>query len=66
MNNNEGMKNKGKELGLCPLDELPYTMSYMETLWSYPIERRDECINLEEERRVRLLKRKLKDDYNLE
>jgi len=29
-------KNKDKELGLCPLDELlPYTMHMMETMWSY-------------------------------
>ena len=59
-------KDKDKELGLCPLDELlPYTMSYMETLWSYPIDRRDNCINLEDERMAKLLKKKLKDDYNL-
>jgi len=56
--------NKDKELGLCPLEELlPYTMSYMETLWSYPIERRDNCIMLEDERMARLLKKKLKDEY---
>ena len=58
------MSKKDKELGLCPLDELlPYTMSYMETLWSYPIERRDNCINLEDERMAKLLKKKLKDEY---
>ena len=60
------MSKKDKELGLCPLDELlPYTMHMMETLWSYPIERRDNCINLEDERMAKLLKKKLKDDYNL-
>jgi len=59
-------KNKDKELGLCPLEELlPYTISYMETLWSYPIKKRDNCIKLEDERMARLLKKKLKDDYNL-
>ena len=68
MNNNEDMKNKNDiDRGLAPLQELlPYTMSYMETLWNYPIERRDECINLEEERMARLLKKKLQDDYNQE
>ena len=55
---------KDKELGLCPLEELlPYTMSYMETLWSYPIQRRDNSIKLEDERMARLLKKKLKDEY---
>ena len=58
------MTKKDKELGLCPLEELlPYTMSYMETLWSYPIERSDNCIKLEDERMARLLEKKLKDDY---
>ena len=58
------MTKKDKELGLCPLEELlPYTMSYMETLWSYPIERSDNCIKLEDERMARLLKKKLKDEY---
>ena len=58
------MSKKDKELGLCPLDELlPYTMHMMETLWSYPIERRDNCINLEDERMAKLLKKKLKDEY---
>lgn len=57
-------KNKDKELGLCSLEELlPYTMSYMETLWSYPIERRDNCIKLEDVRMARLLKKKLEDEY---
>ena len=64
MNNNKDMEKKD-ELGLCPLEELlPYTMSYMETLWSYPIEKRDNCIKLEDERRARLLKKKLIDDYS--
>lgn len=58
------MSKKDKELGLCPLEELlPYTMSYMETLWSYPIEKRDNSIKLEDERMARLLKKKLKDEY---
>ena len=59
-------KNKDKELGLCSLEELlPYTMSYMETLWSYPIERRDNFIKLEDERMARMLKKKLKDEYEI-
>ena len=60
------MSEKDKDTRLSPMNELlPYTMHMMETLWSYPIERRDNCIKLEDERMARLLKKKLKDDYNI-
>jgi len=57
-------KDKDKELGLCPLDELlPYTMHMMETMWSYDEDRQKKVIKLEDERMTRLLKKKLKDEY---
>jgi len=65
MNNNKDMKKKD-DPGLSPLEELlPYTMHMMETMWSYDEEKQKEVIKLEDERKARLLKRKLKDDYNL-
>jgi len=37
----------------------------METMWSYDEEKQKKVIKLEDERKARLLKRKLKDDFNL-
>ena len=59
-------KDKDKESRLSPMKELlPYTMHMMETMWSQAEERQKKIIKLQDERMVRLLKRKLKDDYNL-
>ena len=60
------MSKKDKDIKLSPMNELlPYTMHMMETMWSYDEERQKKVIKLEDERMARLLKRKLKDDYNL-
>ena len=59
-------KDKDKESRLSPMNELlPYTMHMMETMWSQPDEKQKKVIKLQDEKMVRLLKRKLKDDYNL-
>ena len=57
-------KNKDRESGLRPMEELlPFTVHKLETLWDMLEEEKDNCIKFEDERMARLLKKKLKDEY---
>ena len=57
-------KDKDNDSRLSPMKELlPYTMHMMETMWSYDEEKQKKVIKLEDERMARLLKKKLKDEY---
>lgn len=57
-------KNKYKELSFLPMEELlPTTLHGMETLWNMSEEKRNNRIKLEDDRNSRLLKKKLKDEY---
>ena len=59
-------KYKDKDSRLSPMKELlPYTMHLMETIWAYSDDEQKKVIKLQDERMASLLKRKLKDDYNL-
>lgn len=42
---------------------LPFTVHKLETLWDMLEEEKGNCIKLEDERMARLLKKKLKDEY---
>ena len=58
-------KDKDNDSRLSPMKELlPYTMHMMETMWSYDEEKQKKVIKLEDERMTRLLKKKLRDDYD--
>lgn len=58
-------KDKDNDSRLSPMKELlPYTMHMMETMWSYDEEKQKKVIKLEDERMARLLKKKLRDDYD--
>ena len=57
-------KNKDTQLGPRPMEELlPFTVHKLETLWDMLEEEKGNCIKLEDERMARLLKKKLKDEY---
>ena len=57
---------KDKDSRLSQMNNLlPYTIHMMEIMWTYPDDKQNKVIKLQHGRMARLLKSKLKDDYNL-